>query len=267
MLEQENCMRSAVTTSNNPKPQQSEKAKQVSKDLNIPMIEKLNKSYARMLDDYELDFLYVVEKERMLIRSRQGDVFWHPGTAVLKVWNQSKGDYGQLLKAVELKEGDRVLDCTLGYGSDAIVMASAVGNAGSVVGLEANENVAYLTADGLKNYEQVSPEVKASMERVEVIHDRYENFLSQQPDNFFDVVYFDPMFRSPNQDSKSMSALRQFADMSPLSQDSIREALRVCRRRVVVKERIGSGVFKALGITERVGEIKFGSVVYGIIRK
>ncbi len=45
------------------------------------------------------------------------------------------------------------------------------------------------------------------------------------------------------------------------------EALRVCKKRVVVKERIGSGVFKELGIINRIGEIKFGSVVYGYIEK
>ncbi|GKT37709.1 Ribosomal RNA small subunit methyltransferase J like protein [Aduncisulcus paluster] len=105
------------------------------------------------------------------------------------------------------------------------------------------------------------------MSRVEVIHADYRGYLKSQPDNAFDVVYFDPMFQHTNEKSKSMAAIKDFALGAPLEMDSIEEALRVCRKRVVVKERIGGGVFKKLGIRHRVGDIRFGAVVYGVIEK
>lgn len=41
-----------------------------------------------------------------------------------------------MLRAAGLSEGDTFLDCTLGLGSDAIIASMAVGETGSVIGIE-----------------------------------------------------------------------------------------------------------------------------------
>lgn len=260
-------MRLAVTTAIKPSEKMIEKAETIASDLSLQVIARKKKSISKLLLENELDYIFIVQKDKVSLKSEDNEIFWHPGTSVIKLWDAGHGKSNQLLKAVDLKEGDRVLDCTLGYGSDAITMASAVGDTGRVTGLEASRIMAYLTADGLKNYEQVSDDIRHFMQRIDVVNANYKDYLRLQPDDAFDVVYFDPMFQNPNFESKSMNALRDFAEMESLSRESIDEALRVCRKKVIVKERIGSGVFKALGITERIGEMRYGAVVYGIIRK
>lgn len=46
------------------------------------------------------------------------------------------GEKEPMLRAAYLSEGDTFLDCTLGLGSDAIIASMAVGETGSVVGIE-----------------------------------------------------------------------------------------------------------------------------------
>jgi 16S rRNA (guanine1516-N2)-methyltransferase len=45
------------------------------------------------------------------------------------------------------------------------------------------------------------------------------------------------------------------------------EALRVCKKRVVIKERQGSNEFEKLGIEKYYGGKKSGAIVYGVIEK
>lgn len=260
-------MKIGVTTAINPKPEMLKKAENIANDLNLKVYERKKLGVGKMLTLYGLDYLYIVQADRVMLKNKENELFWHPGTSVIKLWDVGLGKGNQLLEAASIEEGDVVLDCTLGYGSDAIVMASAVGAKGKVIGLEASEFMAYLTRQGLENYTQVRDEIKTAMSRIEVVHCDYVEYLSKQPDNSVDIIYFDPMFQNPNMESKSLNAIRDFAEMGPLEPSSIDEALRVCRKRVIVKERIGGGVFKALGITNRVGEIRYGAVVYGIIEK
>ena len=260
-------MKLAVTTSKKPKRNQHLRAEQVAKDLTLPLIVREQRSVEALFNHYQIDYLFVVEKDKLLITNRSESFFWHPGTAIKKLWEISLGKNNSLQIAADLKAGSSVLDCTLGFGSDAILMACIVGDKGKVVGIEANEYIAYLTRDGLENYTQVKDYIKYHMNQIKVVHDTYQSYLSALPDNSFDVVYFDPMFRMPNKASHGINGLREFALEEPLSIKIITEALRVCKNRVVVKERIGSGVFKELGIINRIGEIKFGSVVYGYIEK
>lgn len=260
-------MRVAVTTSARPKWKINQKAEKMARDLDIPLILRGNDSIETLLRRNNLDYLMIVEKDRLLMKSSDNQFFWHPSTSVIKIWNANKGSETQIIKATDLQKGETVLDCTLGYGSDAIIMAEAVGESGKVVGLEGNRYIAYMTQDGLYCYDKVREPIKKAMERIEVVHSDYETYLSKLEDESFDVVYFDPMFQMPNKKSTAMNALRDFALLHPLTPEILEVALRVCKKRVVVKERIGGGVFKTLGIKNRVGEIRMGSVVYGYIEK
>jgi len=237
-------MNIAVTTSKNPKRHQNVKAIKISNDLNLPLINRDRKSIESLLNEFKMDYILIVERDRLLMKSLHSEFFWHPGTAVKKLWEMNLGKQNSLVKA-----------------------ATIVGPTCKIVGVEANEYISYLTHDGLNNYTQVRDYIKTDMKRIQVINTTYESFLSKQADNSFDVVYFDPMFRMAKQESHGINGLRDFAVHNSLSNTTLQEALRVCKNRVVVKERIGGGVFKELGITKRIGEIKFGSVVYGYIEK
>lgn len=260
-------MKIGVTTAIKPSNTLLEKAKAIASQLEIPNITRKKLSIKKILDENALDYVFIVQSEKILLKNFNNELFWHPGTSVIKLWETGLGGSNQLIKAAQIQEGDHILDCTLGYGSDAIVMAWAAGETGKVTGLEDNRYLAFLACDGLKHYQQVSDPIRQAMHRVEVIHSNYKTYLSTQEDNSIDIVYFDPMFQSPNKASTSLNAIREFANMSDLDKRWVDEALRVCKKRVIVKERIGSGVFKKLGITKRIGEMRMGSVVYGILEK
>ena len=260
-------MKFGVTTAIQASEKAKKRARKVCKDLNNPYFERKKLGIKKLLAMHELDYLIIVHDDKLLVKNGECDLFWHPGTAVLKLWDTGTGVNNQLLKAVCPEPDDVILDCTLGYGSDAIVLASALTGQGHVIGLEGSEIIAYLTKNGLENYQNIKDEVKKAMSKVKVVHADHGAYLKEMASDSVDIVYFDPMFQNPNMKSKSMNALRDFAKMNTLNKDTVYEALRVCKKRVIVKERIGSGVFQSLGIENRVGEIRYGSVVYGIVNK
>jgi ubiquinone/menaquinone biosynthesis C-methylase UbiE len=92
----------------------------------------------------------------------------------------------------------------------------------------------------------------------------YHQYLKLLPDNSFDIIYFDPMFRNPINKSSNLKPIRTLADMRSLTTESIKEARRVAKKRVVIKEAAGSNEFTRLGIVTTVGG-KYSSIKYGII--
>jgi hypothetical protein len=83
------------------------------------------------------------------------------------------------------------------------------------------------------------------------------------PDRSVDIVYFDPMFRRPVLSSSALRPLRSQAEERPLSEAAVREAVRVARRRVVLKDHRDSGEFERLGFVRR--RVSSSKVAYGVI--
>lgn len=270
----------AVTTAVDPTSELIQRAAEIAGSLGCPVVPRGRRGLKQLLARYQLQRVFVVTHDALVLHSADASVFWHPGTAMLKLWryaaaNPKREDPAatrpmDLVVAAAIESGDRILDCTLGYGSDAIVMSWAVGATGGVVGLEADPALAYLTAEGLKHYPErhhVSDEVAAAMGRIQVVSTPCLDYLRTLPDNSFDVVYFDPMFQEAVEGSVALGALRHFAHTAPLDRATVAEAQRVSRRRVVVKERIGSGVFETLGITQTIGGWRTGAIAYGFLLK
>jgi hypothetical protein len=134
------------------------------------------------------------------------------------------------LEAAGLREGDHVLDCTLGLAADAIVAAVAVGARGRVVGVEASPILAAWVAEGLR---RLADEAAA---RVEVRAGDHAEILAGLPERSFDVVVFDPMFRHGRAEPAGFDLVRRLADPRPLASETLRRARRVARRCVVVKD-------------------------------
>ncbi len=256
-----------VTTATDPTEALIASAKALSEQLGCPMVDRGRRGLKHLLAHYKFDRMFVVTHECIVLHSVETSVFWNPGTAYLKLWQPSQNKPLDLLVATALGPGDQVLDCTLGYGSDAIVCSWAVGREGRVVGLEADGPMAYLTAQGMKGYQKGPTAMLEAMRRIEVWPVDHLTYLRGLPDGAFDVVYFDPMFVEGVSASPSMVPLRHLACLEGISQEAWQEAKRVARRRVVVKERIGSGVFEALGVQQKVGGWRKGHVAYGWIEE
>ena len=82
-------------------------------------------------------------------------------------------------------------------------------------------------------------------------------------DNDIDIIYFDPMFEKPIEESPQFLSLRGHIHEEPLSIDSFHQACRVAKYKVVIKERPFASIFKILQPHEWVGG-KYSRIGYGV---
>ena len=258
-------MKIAVTTTRDADESLNFKAKGISKDLNISYIKRENFSIKKTILKEQVDYLLVVEKDKLVIKGLDSTLFWHPNMSELKIKSIKQGNKEAIIEAIQLEEGNSILDCTLGLAGDSLIFSTIVGNSGVVIGTEVNKYIAYLSKSGLENYSEDS--IEKNVKNITVINESYENYLLKQSDNTFDVVYFDPMFKEPNKKSTTINSFRDFADHRGLTKEILNEALRVCKKRVVIKERLGANDFEKLGIEKCYGGKKDGSIIYGVIEK
>ncbi|MHB8158382.1 MAG: class I SAM-dependent methyltransferase, partial [Desulfocucumaceae bacterium] len=237
----------AVTTSLRDGGKQLEKALIIGTALNVPYLPRENHSIEELLLIHNLQGLLVLGKESLAYKYQGGEFFFHPGMAKLRIKEINNGKTDQMIKALDLRPGDSVLDCTLGLGSDAIVMAFR-NQGGEVTGLEHSPVVSLIVKEGLSTYSDGDTDLEKAMRSIKVLCADYNNYLKNQPESSVDIIYFDPMFRTPGKKSCSLEAMRPLTDNTPISPHSIEEALRVARRRVVVKESCYSKEFARLGI-------------------
>ena len=207
----------------------------------------------------------VVQADRVVCHQGDHPFFFHPGLTRMRMRGGPGGRVEPLIEALQVSPGDRVLDATLGRAGDAILISHEVGAEGRIVGLEASPVVAEIIRLGLATAPGVTPEIEAAMRRIEVVCARHEEYLAGCADGSFDVVYFDPMFDLPLSGSTSIEPLRPLACHDPLVRDTIEQAARVARRRVVIKSRKGSALLDDLGIKEISGGT-WSRLAYGIVR-
>ena len=228
------------------------RAQGIAEELGISYVPRNKRSLNRIRKEHGLDYLLVVERNNLALKG-ETLLTWHPGMAVPRIKALREGKTDHLVEAMGLKPGYHVLDCTLGLGADALVAAYAVGPEGHVTGLEENKYIAFLTRWGMSHFAEENKHILPALERITVLNRDYLDYLRSRLAESIDVVYFDPMFRSPMIKSSSINALRPLAGHEPLSPEAIREALRVARRRVVMKETAKTREFDRLQVHYKVG--------------
>ena len=253
-----------VTTVRKVNDELAAKAQAVAEKLKVPYVQRDGAGIARLKEKYGCDTVVVVKKDQILLDMKDGEMFFHPNMAQVRIKRLRCGGNDNMIDAMALKSGMSVLDCTLGFAADAVVASYGVGEHGKVVGLEYSPLISLVVAEGLKHYLPTNYDIKAAMTRIEVVNQDYLTYLKMQPDNSFDVVYFDPMFRHPLMDSANIKPLRQLADAEPVSIEAIAEAKRVARRRVVFKENSRSREFFRLGFRKICGG-RYAPIHYGVI--
>lgn len=240
-------------------------AEMAAEQLGVPLVKRNREPIEGLREKYGADQVLVARQESYILVTQEGELFFHPNMAQLRIKNIRMGEEDHMAKAMDLQEGMSVLDCTLGFGADSIVASFAVGETGSVTGLEASPLIAFVTSEGMKQFLATNYELHSAIKRVRVINADYNDYLREMPDKSVDVVYFDPMFRHPLRDSHNINPLRSVADHRPLSLSALNEARRVARHRVVMKENSRSLEFARLGFEEIAGG-KHSKVHYGVIR-
>ena len=106
-------------------------------------------SLEELCQKHSVSALLVATKLGPQVFTEEGRFFFHPSMADLRLKHVAAGESDHLIEALALKPGMKVLDCTLGLASDAIVASYAVGAAGKVVGVEASPLLAFVVARGL----------------------------------------------------------------------------------------------------------------------
>lgn len=222
------------------------------------------RSLDKLARDYSADAVIIWQEQGPFLYREGEKFFFHPSMAKVRLGAYRKqSTIDPLVKVCRLEPDFSFLDCTMGLGADVIV-ASYFLPRGLVVGLESSPAIAQVVKWGMKMYQADSDWLQEAIRRVQVLNYDHYNYLRNLPDDSFDVVYFDPMFRSPVLKSAAISPLRLLANHDSLSIEVIAEACRVARRRVVVKERHGSPEFERLGIYEIIGG-HHSTLAYGVI--
>lgn len=192
----------------------------------------------------------LVGRDHLRIAVGEARFRWHPGLLHTRL---EAGWTHPLVRAMDLQRGDRVLDSSLGLGTDAMFLARMC--EAPVVAIEAVPAIALMTAEGLG---RVGANVRV------VIADGTA-FMRGLPDDSFDIVQGDPMFPPGTGVTHSLAGIRSLARHAPLSRAWLEQARRVARKRVVIRDVDPGDALEALGCPEvlRVGR---GRPRYGVWR-
>jgi hypothetical protein len=233
----ENCPPLAVTTGANDNVVTSDEAERLAIELNAPFIPRHGRGFDSLFRESGAEILLVIRRDRYSLHNRRGIQYqFHPNLAIVRAMNFTKTGNDHYLEAAELKSGDRVIDCTLGFGCEALLASLAVGEGGQVIGLESVPELAVVTRDGMSRYHLLQRPLEEAMRRVVVLSRDYRDYLMQTLTNAVDVVYFDPFFPETLEKSTvTVGALSAFGNRAPLDYRSVIEARRVAKRRVIIK--------------------------------
>ncbi|MEA1959755.1 MAG: class I SAM-dependent methyltransferase [Bacillota bacterium] len=234
-------------------------------NINMLYVPREKRSLDCLRETYNADEVIVWESNGPVLYIEGEKFFFHPSMAKNRINSFRKFSVPDLMiKTCGLERGDDFLDCTLGLGADSVVAAYFSGN-GRVVGLESESGIANIVKWGMLHYKGKTEWLNQTIRQIQVLHYDHRQFLTEQPDASFDVVYFDPMFQKPLMKSQSISPLRQLANYAVLDVSTIEQACRVARKTVVMKERYGSEEFARLGF-DRVVDSSNKKIAYGVIR-
>lgn len=241
-------------------------AKKVAADLDSLFVLRRDAAVADLRKRLRDDVL-VVGKNRLEIYPHRGEesFFFHPNSAGFRVKRLLRGEHDPFLQAAQLESGMAVLDCTLGMASDAIVASFAVGSKGRVTGIEGNRYMAYLVKKGLREWQSDVPEMNEAMRRIEVVQGDHASVLRACADQSYDVVYLDPMFEESILESDGIRGLKHFALYDEIADETIEEAKRVARSRVVLKDHFRSPRFERYGFS--VYRRKSAKFHFGVLEK
>ncbi|OMH41374.1 class I SAM-dependent methyltransferase [Desulfurobacterium indicum] len=229
-----------VTTEKRPSLEIIEEAKKLARKFKTSYVTRRHNTIESFKKHYRKNVLVVTSEGLVLHTLRGSKLFFHPGLLKIRLLNYLKTGKEAMVKAMDLRKGDAVLDCNLGLAQDAVI--SAFVSEKMVVGVEKDPVIAEIVKRGLRSYE---PKGKLSIakdafRRVEVKVGDNREFLKSLSDNSFDIVYFSPMFIKPKWKCDVMQPFRDVAVKDFIEPETLKEAERVARKRVVIK--INKGV-------------------------
>jgi 16S rRNA (guanine1516-N2)-methyltransferase len=190
-----------------------------------------------------LDYLYllIVTSEKLLLKStqRKNTNAIYVDFLSAKLRYRQKNPQRELLKKAMGMPSGFVVDATAGLGEDAFILATKGYN---VLMIERSPILAKLLEDGLERYHTALSPTNSAFKNgsLRFIHRNaidYLPILAQT--TTIDVVYLDPMFPDRKKAAlprKEMEFLRELIGKDSDASKLLEIALKVARRRVVVKQ-------------------------------
>ncbi|MEN2766306.1 class I SAM-dependent methyltransferase [Ornithinibacillus xuwenensis] len=227
------------------------KAKRLASSFGLSYKDRKGVSVDRLKEIYH-DDIAIVGKDRLVISTlaNETNLFFHPNLAMIRAKRIFKGEEEPFIKSARLTEGMSVLDCTLGLASDSIIASIAVGESGSVTGIEGNHTLYFLAKEGLSSFSSGHKLFDEAMRKVKVIHQEHFTYLQQAKSDSIDVIYFDPMFESAIENSDGINAIRKQVLTTEITPAVIAEAKRVAKQRIILKDHWKSERFDKLGFIQ-----------------
>lgn len=255
-----------ITTAGRTTEEMGNKAKQAAIELDSRYVTRRKRSVLTLMEAEKEDCI-VVGKNRLELYplGEETPFFFHPNSSMFRIKRLLKGEKDPFIDAAQLQPGMSILDCTLGLASDSIVASFAVGETGKVVGIEANPYLAYLVREGLNQWDSGIDKMNMSMRRIIIKQNDSLKVLQELEDKSFDCVYFDPMFEETILESDGIRGLAKFAKDEGLSTELMKQAHRVARKRIVLKDHFRSRRFAQYGFT--VSRRKSAKFHFGVIEK
>lgn len=254
-----------ISTAQKPSESLVRRSQLLAENLSCKWAPRHHLSIARMQQEFGEDDLLILTEEQLVYYHQDAKpLFFHPSTSMIRIKRMLRGESEPLIRAAQAEAGDVVLDCTAGLASDSIVLSHAVGESGKVISLESEAVIYVIIREGLQSYQTELPILNAAMRRIEVKLAEHAAWLKSMPDASVDIVYFDPMFRTPLMDSSSIAPIRSIANRESLLASSVEEACRVARKTVVMKEHRASEEFLRLGFTRI--DHRSSNIAYGVIQ-
>ena len=225
--------------------------------------------------DENIPLLRITKKGLFLEHNQR--LFFHPSMSILRLVNIIRGDGDRFMKAADLHKGDSFLDATMGLATDLLIASWAVGEEGKALGIESSPLIYALVTEGLDRMNnQTHPKTAHSLKKqawaelctassyIKTIYANHLEYLKSLPDSSIDVIFFDPMFRVTLDKSSSIKPIKIWSNPGSIALETIDEAIRVAKRRIVLKERKNSCEFARLGF-ETMLENKYSPTDFGII--
>ena len=257
-------MMTAVTTIRNSTAPIIEEAKARAQALGFPYFQRED-TLEEMATRDQVDGFLIYGKQLPYYWNGGEEYRVHMGTAVLRTSQMEKGNQDRLCRLLPTDDFCSVLDCTFGQAGDSSTMSWYLLGRGQVTALEKSPILYEIGRAGIAGYVDKDEKLTKAVRRISLWHQDYKTFLQQAAPKSFDVIYFDPMFHHPvKREVNDMEGFRRAASYDGLAEEVLRLAMKVARKKIIVKERPFSPLFRNGLFTEVHGK-KGQTTAYGVI--
>lgn len=260
-----------ITTSLKSNPSDVFLAKNMTKEHSLRYLKREELSLDEILKISKSNSFFIIRnKQLILINQNKKELFFHPGTGLIRTKSLERLENDLLIDTLKIKPEDSVLDCTGGLASDSIVISYFL-EKGKLTTLEKSNDLFLITKYGLENYSEGTKKFRDSLKRIKLKNIDYrlffEKLIATNIKDYFDSIYFDPMFEKPVLKSPGISKIREYACYDILNKKDIDNALLLAKKRVVVKIRNNNYSFVKNTKPDMVSGSSHSRIKYAVFEK